>query len=801
MSNRISIYMHYVPNPARYYYNQLPESDYGPGVVAFYAPGPEPGAIPIYCHQWMKQGDGDPDRYFYDQQIPNNANWTNGQLAFYAYKSPVAKSVPIYQYRGDYTYYYFTADPEAGWTKERIAFYAYPPDRIPIYRHYANSQRYFYDKWIPNNHGWSSPGVVAFYAAGQAKPGAIPIYRHQWMKKGDGDPDRYFYDQQIPNNANWTKGELAFYAHKSPVAETVPIYQYRGENTYYYFTADPEVPGWTKEGVAFYAYPPDFLGITAEVRRTLARKPDENKGVTYLRTSGNKFTRLDTPGLWGPTAKDNPRTSAASRKLLDSITEVIGGATQILDLTFLYNADPNPRVSAFPDGDFQKAISDGFKTLIASGRTPSIRILFGVPLGGWWRYIRPPISPKAKPAHSELMDLEKAWLRQTIELDQTIKLPGKYKLSQMKCPILVAHGRSTSWNHTKIIVADDKIAITGGHNCYDDDYLGATPTHDVSGVFAGPAAKGARLFCDKLWTKTAGRFTLIKGSFGGEFPNREDIYRQMPAPGTRGNLEMLSLGRMGKGLVNDFNISSNASVTARIAALCKAKNTIRISQQSFRAIALLGPLTPPLYDFYTCLAIVRAVKAGVNVEIVLSGEAGKGYGGAAQNVLQFLQLLYLLDILPSDSIPLPSNHYYSQICHAAPHRESINEWVDLGAGSGSVVNENAFDLRLVPSVDKDRVYAGFRTKWNVDAHIAVFNKKLKLATLYSSDNSQSSNHSKVYIIDGDCFYVGSDNMYPSQDNKGLQEFGYLIEDKTETQKFIQEYWSKLWEYSQKHPLN
>jgi len=41
-------------------------------------------------------------------------------------------------------------------------------------------------------------------------------------------------------------------------------------------------------------------------------------------------------------------------------------------------------------------------------------------------------------------------------------------------------------------------------------------------------------------------------------------------------------------------------------------------------------------------------------------------------------------------------------------------------------------------------------------------------------------------------------MYPSLDIEGLQEFGYLIEDKKETQKFKAEYWDKLWGYSGKH---
>src|SRR5262249_31593737 len=88
---------------------------------------------------------------------------------------------------------------------------------------------------------------------------------------------------------------------------------------------------------------------------------------------------------------------------------------------------------------------------------------------------------------------------------------------------------------------------------------------------------------------------------------------------------------------------------------------------------------------------------------------------------------------------------YSAKCHAAPQREDINGWVDLAAGAGQkptpLVNEQWLDFMLLS--DKRRVYAEFRTKWNVDAHIAEFNKKLKLATLYYADNSQSSNHSRA----------------------------------------------------------
>jgi hypothetical protein len=249
------------------------------------------------------------------------------------------------------------------------------------------------------------------------------------------------------------------------------------------------------------------FGVLDEIETTLARSPG-NERVTYLRTSGSKFTLLDTPRLWGQGPTATGRGSEACNKLLNAITNVIGSATQILDITLLYNPDPAWSAKPFPDGDFQKAISEGFKTLIKYGRKPGIRILLGVPVGGFWRKFWP------RPAtYTGFLEYEQEWLRATIDL-------GK-----LGCPLFLAHDRSKSWNHTKIIVADDKLAITGGHNFYDKDYLEAAPVHDVSGVFEGPAARAARKFCDKLWTQTSPGLSLIDGVLtgykGGPPPNRQ----------------------------------------------------------------------------------------------------------------------------------------------------------------------------------------------------------------------------------------------------------------------------------------
>jgi len=53
------------------------------------------------------------------------------------------------------------------------------------------------------------------------------------------------------------------------------------------------------------------------------------------------------------------------------------------------------------------------------------------------------------------------------------------------------------------------------------------------------------------------------------------------------------------------------------------------------------------------------------------------------------------------------------------------------------------------------------------------------------------NHSKTWIIDNDAFYVGSHNLYPAN----LQEYGYIFFGKKITNKFIKQYWNKLWALS------
>jgi phosphatidylserine/phosphatidylglycerophosphate/cardiolipin synthase-like enzyme len=150
--------------------------------------------------------------------------------------------------------------------------------------------------------------------------------------------------------------------------------------------------------------------------------------------------------------------------------------------------------------------------------------------------------------------------------------------------------------------------ITGGHNLWASDYLNpkGDRVHDISCLITGPAAKGARQFADKLWTLTVAQTCWKKPNFVTDSPPKA----KPPEPTGVGN--MLALGKLGSGW-GQFNITVNASKTARVIALCSAKSIIRISQQTLGA-----PLNMLGLDFYTCLALLRAVLADVTVQILVS---------------------------------------------------------------------------------------------------------------------------------------------------------------------------------------
>jgi phosphatidylserine/phosphatidylglycerophosphate/cardiolipin synthase-like enzyme len=538
-------------------------------------------------------------------------------------------------------------------------------------------------------------------------------------------------------------------------------------------TADHVWHQWDAGGTRL----PSAPSLLNEIVGVLGKDDKDNKyrGVTYQVTSHNTFTLLDTPRLWDKSLEDPvPDPIPACEDLLDKIADTIGQARTIVDIALMNDfSGVNREDGELPSGGFQKALSRGFRSLVERKSSPLVRITIGI------------TTP------SIITDVTlKNWVKATIELEGG-------KLDDVTFTILIGGGKETikSWNHSKIVAADGVRAVVGGHNTWATQYLGATPVHDVSGLFEGSVVLAVHRFCDQLWTNHGTNPLFIPGAWvrgpGKDWKKVSGkISRpEIGSPTPKGNTRMLALGRLGNGIVKEFTVATNASVSARIIALCRAKSKIRISQQSlYTKIASL-----PGFDFYTLWAIIKAVQAGVKVEIVITNDLGLldgGYGGFLQKVLDSLASLQIADRL---------GLYPGAV---SPKREDFVAWASAS------LKPPANDIPPPRVTSNCLMVSRLPTSEESEPHLNQLNDNLQLAQLYyarnvnywkvGADKKNAANHAKVYIIDDTHFYVGSDNMYLSATARGHQEYGYLLEGQAETQQFIKNYRSKLWENSKSH---
>lgn len=128
------------------------------------------------------------DRYFYDFVRPNAYGWDKSLgLAWRAFVAPQPGTVPIYCHEstGGLDRYKFDQTPAAAgdYGAGNVCMHAYATQvagTVPIYSHHAGGpERYFYDQMTTNAYGWD-PGVVAFYAypadAGDAGHWQVPRF-------------------------------------------------------------------------------------------------------------------------------------------------------------------------------------------------------------------------------------------------------------------------------------------------------------------------------------------------------------------------------------------------------------------------------------------------------------------------------------------------------------------------------------------------------------------------------------------------------------------------------------------------
>lgn len=408
--------------------------------------------------------------------------------------------------------------------------------------------------------------------------------------------------------------------------------------------------------------------------------------------------------------------------LPDAMYKVLISAERYADVTSLLP----------PDGRFEAAMRNAVTYLGKSGRSVQLRFIFG-------NY----------PYTGGTVDTKAVLGRLTRDLQSGNKVQvyvGSYRSSNLP----------PSWNHSKIVAADGKVSIVGGHNLWDDHYLGKNPVHDLSIRVRGPAAVDSHLFANEQWRYTCStmNFTYCfvtgsvcshgwtSGSINNTCPPQVD--KSQLVTDTPGDTRVLGMGRLA--YIDSANLS-NSSDSAFLAMLAAARTSIKIAQQD------IGPPRVPLLgipagDWPEPLfrELGAAMVRGVDVYIVVSNKdsiaggltattAGYSNGWTPQDVAMHIRDSVVASPPPGAPTGQALRDLLCQKLHVAPLRFSV---------------EDSFP-----------------------------------------DGTPLPNHSKFVMIDDQAFYVGSQNQYDA----GLTEFGYLVDDERAAFPMVQTYFAPMWQQS------
>jgi phosphatidylserine/phosphatidylglycerophosphate/cardiolipin synthase-like enzyme len=317
-----------------------------------------------------------------------------------------------------------------------------------------------------------------------------------------------------------------------------------------------------------------------------------------------------------------------------------------------------------------------------------------------------------------------------------------------------------SWNHSKIVAADGRAVIVGGHNLWDAHYLGKNPVHDVSMRLRGPAAVDAHLFANEQWSYTCStmNFTccFVTGSVcshqyaGGSIANQcpQSVPAAMLTPDLPGDVRAVAMGRLA--LIDSTNMS-NQSDTAFLSMMGAAKKSIRMAQQDLGPLKIGGVATGS-WPNGVFAQLGAAMVRGVDVYIVLSNKDSVA-GGLSGSEASYSNGWTLEEV---------GTHI----------RDYIEQNPPAGAPTGAALRQ-------------------------------LICQKLHLAPLRFSgedtfpDGVPLPLHAKFVMIDDQGFYIGSQNQYDA----GLTEYGYLVDDARAGDTVLRSFWTPLWQSSSRRAIS
>jgi len=400
---------------------------------------------------------------------------------------------------------------------------------------------------------------------------------------------------------------------------------------------------------------------------------------------------------------------------------------------------------AIPDGKFEDLIIDALRIVaqrsIDTNKKIVVRFLFA-------HYITEPVNCDA------------------VMKKFTAGLPTNSKL----CIWVGAWRRGMCWNHAKIVAVDGKEVYTGGHNLRDDVYLQNDPIHDTSIHLKGDIAVQSHMYMNTQWTFIRDRQASWMGWFVdkiypddwllpsvtrvtiSEWPKSKSsvyapLFEKDTIPTSLPDSEdivvpILSLGRYGN-IVDDARPSDDSF----IAMFNAATSSIKFILQDLGPFTLIVLGKKIVYKTWPKAYLRTFSKAmferDVDIEIILSNP-GSGDDTGRGNY---------------------SNGWSCEEVCAEIIKTMKEQFPD--ASDEQLKKKITDNLRVCGLKNK------FGNKWQSNKWVGL--------------------HSKVFIVDDVCTYVGSQNLYLFD----LAEWGVAIDNKKTTTEIKSELWDPMWNASYK----
>jgi phosphatidylserine/phosphatidylglycerophosphate/cardiolipin synthase-like enzyme len=434
---------------------------------------------------------------------------------------------------------------------------------------------------------------------------------------------------------------------------------------------------------------------------------------------------VQTHGCFGATVCDS---SVQQELMTSTIGDIVANGEQLVDLSGLAH---------FPDGGFLDAIVEGARRADSAGRRPVIRMLWGN-------------TPGFDIGNRELFELQSMIQAAAPNLEIVV-------VTMATTPVLNGY----EWNHSKIVAADGRVAFVSGINMWANDYLRSdSPVTDVGVIVEGPAAAAAQEFLSAQWRHVCANlgtgFSYTNNMAPASPPGGCPSGVSVPTPTGSGSTPILAIGRLG--------YQTDGKTFAR-----NAQRTVPMAK-ALTAQCLLPPQPNPNngdpgWDGRNPSdTAIRALLATATQDIVLSGqdvifkcgiqsEDIRLFETLADRLIAGVSVTIVVsnpNAKPSGTVGIlkPEGSYSGP--DAAALQGLLRRYVADRVGSVSAADLTCKLLSVAPlRVNETASWPG-----------------------QSGAKGEPGLHTKLYMVDSEAFYVGSQNLYPNQ----LTEFGYMIDD-------------------------